>query len=354
MKLFIYLLFVTILCSGCQANKSDSISITAQKKDEQNVSVEKNNKKIILPYQYANHPYMFENHLYIAVQDNKKKRENGTDTIISYDINSGETSRIFTSEYEFPMVQGTMCNEKWLVWIDMKVDGSQEKIYAKDLIKNSMINIPKDNINNTVVGLPFLYGEFVSWIEQQQNGLGVVKLYNLKTKESKKIAQLSTVNLFNSFVDMNEGKLLWTDSKNKKGYYYLYDLSSGGIQSYSANSPYPGYAKIVGDQIFSINFPDFRRWDSQEFCAYDIKEKKSTPFDIKGASYLRNFNIAGRFLIVLDNDSRLHVYDVRDNMKSSELKVDTPVDFYGISNKNQLIIYYPNDKKEVVVQVIDL
>lgn len=300
------LLVVLILLSGCsQANhekvNKPNTSIDHLSQLELNMS---SITKITIPFTQYTKPALIDNSLYIPVNDNSEN----INKIVRYDLNNQDISTIYESEFKESTINNLLCNRRWMVWVDSRVTGANSTIHVLDLKTNEqkVVYEVKDSEPLTVV-VPALYEDYIAWIRINSKGVPEITLRNLQTDKTTVLASLDYYSLYNSFMHAANGKILWTDSKNGIGYYYVYDIKNGAVKAYKGESPYLGYAKLAGDKIFSINFEDVRVWAKQKFGYYSTINKKFVTLE---SNYINRFTAYGDRIAVINSKQELELYEI--------------------------------------------
>jgi hypothetical protein len=277
----ILLLSLLLLQTGCTgAASSQEILSKTLGGEESKVEKTKKYTYLRLPYDPIREPVLISDDLYMAINENSPSI---TNTIIKHNLKTKKTTKIFTSQFEDASIHTIVGNKDWLVWVDSDSSGIQNKMWAKNLKtgETQVLSESKDEL--VTLDSPVLYQNYVAWTYVDEKRKSAVHLVNLKTNEKKIVHHLHTYGLHNAFVQMNNGKLVWSDEIDKVPYYMVYDLSTKQTQSYTAPQSYkapryfPGYVELVGDQIFSINGPDHLRDASIVWTGmFDMKTGKST------------------------------------------------------------------------------
>ncbi|WP_138090140.1 hypothetical protein [Halalkalibacterium halodurans] len=287
---------------------------------------------IEIPYKEYNHPVILGDEMFINVNSDPSKLYD-VDTLIQYNMKTGEEKVLYESEYEESAMQSTEVNEDWLVWVDSSVDGYYEKILAMNLANGEIQTLGETNPEYLTIFSPELYADNVAWTELNDEARVEVKLHNLKTGKTSSIATLNEYSLYNSSVYMSNGKLLWTDSDNGNGYYYLYDLESKSTDKYQAPKPYPGYASYSEGKIFAIHFDENRDWTSQDFGYYDIKLNEY--HSLEYGQYINYFKTSDNKLAILDDEHHFYFYEFQNN----EL---VPIETTIMEEINPFYIFFDN------------
>jgi hypothetical protein len=151
---------------------------------------------------------------------------------------------------------------------------------------------------------------------------------------------------------MNDGMLLWTDSVDGKGVYCLYNLSSGQTSIIDAPYKYPGYAKLMNNKIYSINFNDYTVWTSQSFGAFDINSSKYKELSSK---YINLFRVGSNFVGVMDAHNQFVLYDAGNDLKKVPLELPVErIDGINFNYDGALILTTEEPSQTILTIISDL
>lgn len=234
------------------------------------------------------------------------------DTLIKYDLDTGEQELLFESVYDVSAMQGTSVNQKWLTWIDSTMDGYEEKIHVMSLETNEIRTLSETNPEYLTILSPILYEDYVAWTELNEEKMKVeVKLHNLVDNQTATIAVMESYTMMNAKLHFEDGVLLWTDTRGEKGYYFLYDIETETTESYESPFQYEGgYATLSNGRIFSLNLNEDQNWTVQNFGYYDIES--GAFHQLIFGDYINYFATYGNQLVVLDNRNTLHYQEYID------------------------------------------
>lgn len=305
-----------------------------------------------LPYTIYTRPSLINGQLYLPINEKAEY----LNKIIKYDLNSKKTSSVFESPFKDSTINNVMANENWVTWENSDITGKNSTIYALNINTNKVKKIFETDTDIIKINVPYLYNDYVSWVNVS-NGKPEVVLYDLNNDVQKTIARINSFSLYNNFIHIENDELVWTDSIEGNGYYYVYDIIKNKKDSYKAPQPFPGYGQIMENKIFSINFNDPNRWISQSFGYFDLASKKFTAVDVR-TSYINRFATGKNNLAIIDSEQKLHVYSIQNNklqkvnITGAPLKVDT-IDFSyngeliaGYTDNQSIFLYLINVKME--------
>ena len=173
------------------------------------------------------------------------------DTLLRYDLDTGESRSLFTVPADIAWIT---VNERWLLW------ESEKKLYAEPVGGGSRRVLAT---SREAYG-PALEGDVVAWVDHEEGSEPRIVTFNLRTGDKREIARTHVAEFYNNFMQIRDGKLLWTDIYDGTGHYVEHDLATGETRDYpmpETRFRYPGYAVRSGDTVYSINFDRYDQWD---------------------------------------------------------------------------------------------
>ncbi len=231
-------------------------------------------------------------------------------SMIRFHIFKSKHEVVYSSKHELPWFK---VNKNWLVL----VEGEE----AESIIVENLRNGEKKMVaSGGFLYAPALDGNYLAYVENKKGGKSQVILYNLKTEQKKVVTTLNQACLYNNFLHLSEGKMVWTDIEGEPwhdlqndipgangpwmgvGYYYLCDIKKDKICSFRHTDKsyfYPGYAEYSQGKIFSINFQDHRDWNPQQFGYFSLADKKFCP--LVSPSNVGGFRVFGDYLAIKDD-----------------------------------------------------
>lgn len=300
--------FITILVIGIILSSCQSSNIGAQSNKVPTLST------IELPYPGCSGCTIIKNNLIAAINE---KSDGCANRIISYNKDTQKINIIYESQFTEPNINGLTGNDKWLLWVDGNTFANSAKIMVQDLSSGEIETINCKGSDLAFITAPALFNNYIAWVEISENHVVYVYLYNLFSKEKKVIGKINKCSFYNSFVDISDNKLLWTDCIDNKGYYFLYDLKTGSTSQIECPYKYPGYAKLANNRIYSINFNNYDTWTNQYFGMYDL-DKKSYIAVLK--TPINMFCTNNNYIAVIDQYNKFKLLK-NDNNKFVELPV---------------------------------
>ena len=263
-------------------------------------------RTVKLPYRAYGMARVVGDALYVSV-------DSGTgliDTLLRYDLTTGASRSLFTVPADIAWVT---VNDRWLLW------ESEKKLYAE----------PTDGGARQVLATtreayaPALEGDLAAWVDYEKGSEPGIVTLNLKTGEKRQIARTHVAEYYNNFMQIRDGKLLWTDIYNGTGHYVVYDTSTAKTQDYPmpvTRFRYPGYALWSGEAIYSINFDRYDEWDwtKQLLGRYSLATGAVTPVS-KSGEYVNALVVGDNAIAIIDSEQRLLVGAADGTYPASDL-----------------------------------
>lgn len=270
--------------------------------------------------------------------------EGAPSKILAYDLDSGKTSVVLTSEHWICWVTA---NDRWLLWETEEIPANDPlaprkgKLYAREIATGETEVLSYSRNMYAAV----LDGNKVAWQDlTPENKLEVV-IHDLATGTRQVIAPVTLAGFYNNFMSFKDGKLVWTDVIDGAGVYRLFDVSGGEIESHwLSNTQYyiPGYVKAAGDRLFSLNFDNCEEWDwsKQKFGYFDLKSKSFVKIPIEGGVEVNYFCVSEEWLAVVDRDGRLSLRPVTTAAEATPVYPlgDTLVDGLQVSEDGVFLV----------------
>ena len=137
---------------------------------------------------------------------------------------------------------------------------------------------------------PALEGDVVAWVDHEEGSEPRIVTFDLKSGEKREIARTHVAEFYNNFMQIADGKLLWSDIYDGTGHYVVHDLATATTRDYpmpATRFRYPGYAWMSGDAVYSINFDRYDQWDwgTQQVGRYSLATREFTPIT-KGGEFV--------------------------------------------------------------------
>jgi len=252
------------------------------------------------------------------------------DTLVRFDLKTGETNELFRAANDIAWIS---LNERWLLW------ESEKTLYARPLSGGQ----PKVLARGRETYAPALEGDDAAWVEGVEGTRAQVVTQNLASGVKHKVATTRLAEFYNNFLQLRDGKLLWTDIYEDSGHYAIYDLKTAEIRDHVVSETrfrYPGYALRSGDDVYSLNFDRYDQWDwsSQQLTRYSLTDQRSEPL---GRGKLVNALVVGRgALAVIDGQQQLLVGRGGDGYPSGDMsaRVGGPVDTVQVSSDGRTTV----------------
>ncbi|KYD29182.1 hypothetical protein [Geobacillus sp. B4113_201601] len=339
-KSFVCFLFVifSFLCNGCE--------LRAYHADE-NEHHDKNPLTVMKWNVSApnwTHASLVGNELFIAVNADQTNRAS-VNELLAVNVKTKKQRMLFQSAHEEAMVQWVQANNRWVVWEDSTSFGAESTIWVMDRKTGSTFLAARSNSSPPTVFNPVLDGEYIAWTEKGSQ-FGQVKLFHLPTKQGKTIGRLVSQGLYNEFVSLRNGKVIWTDSHDGKGYYYVYDIRTGRSASYESPAPFPAYAEYDNGLIYAIHLEDLEYPDQQTFGYFDLKTKRFSRFPVSHG-IIQYFDVSNGKLAFLDDRGAVSVYEQRNGKwKAVKVSLDRYPRLLYFDQQDHLIVDQEDTKQD--------
>lgn len=290
-----------------------------------------------LPYRDYGSVNSVGGQLYLTVDVGNKIN----DTIISVDPKTGQREVVMTWPEEIAWMR---VNQEWLVW------ESDKEVMARPRHGGEISIVA----SSQPVFAPALDGGSVAWMDLGEDGEYDVVFHDLATGSTHKVADIEIPSYYNAFLDLEDGRLLWTDVRNGEGYYRVAQI--GGIDPDEIKVEdfllgdiqfqYPGYALAFGDRFYSINFDNYHEWDwnVQQFGYYLTTTKEFRP--VIGDRAVYYFEVIGSRVAVVDSRQDLLMYDATDVTRYANLTEESGVKYE--------MIFAADDSTLVAVEFRDI
>lgn len=344
--------------SSASYSASSEFVPTVTEKDKNNLKDFKNLKVNDYTLEFYNilSPVKSGDKLYFTASGDKDNKGN-VNLLVEYDLKTGRYKEIYRSKFDEAAVQCVSCNDDFITWADMNSFGSATVLCAMNRSSGEIIKLNSAEFDELSLTVPVLDGDYVAWVENyslKNNKIkSKVNLYNLKTREKKVVGNIEDSGLHNEFTGFDKGKLIWTDKKDGKSSYFVYDVNSGKTEVHKTKNPNLGYPVLSGNLIFAKNYPDMER-DASELCMLNIETgREINDKKFINADYFR----AGKNYFVMSSGGNVNVYRIMEN----DIKL---IDVYGLKTEpgftvcedDTLILIGKNQKKTGYsrVSIVDL
>lgn len=336
------LLAICLLIIGCEAS-NEQMDLKLKE-----VNILTNVEEFDVEIGNIKHLNKYDENIYVS---------NG-DQIVKYNLHSKDNEIIYQSKYESAIIQHVMSNENWIIWLDSSEDGMKNKIYALNKKDNETHIVSEADPNYTTVDFPFLYNNYVAWVyldTQNEVPKPVIKLHNLNDKDSIIVSEINDYALYNNFVHIDNGKLLWTDHKDQKGYYKIYDISTKEIKAYESPYKYPSYAMLSNNKIFALHFNNLSDWDDQEFGFFDLNKNEYHSF-FKERKRVDLFRLKNNNLTLINAEGEMENFVIEgNNIKANSLNLnhDGPDNIEYTSNGELIFNYIQSENQKNYIVVVN-
>ncbi|MCM3783719.1 hypothetical protein M3231_12115 [Neobacillus mesonae] len=295
-------------------------------------------KNIKIPYNRYSQPCTAEGKVYIPVNNEKERLQN---SILEYDLETEDSEIIYNSELEKAAINDLTCSSEWMIWAETDEFGLNGSIHAWDRKRDEKFVVFKyDDPEIMALDAPRLYKNMVAWVSSANNKPEVI-LYNLELKKQTVIANLKLGSFYNNTVDFYEDKLLWTDTLNNAGVYYIYNTETEEITEYRSSSPFVGYAQLLEDDIIAINFKDVSTWSTGKLGSFHIDNNELSLIEQDFINQLDSFD---NHTAYITKNQELVYYDISSNEKVDLISsMNHTVDSVDFTNEGYLIAGYRSE-----------
>jgi hypothetical protein len=244
--------------------------------------------------------------LYVSVDSGKGL----LDTLVRYDLSTGKSSVLLSVPADISWVT---VNDRWLLW------ESEKKLYAEPRAGG----VRRVLATSREAYAPALEGDTVAWVDHEEGSEPRIVTFDLKTAEKREVARTHVAEFYNNFMQIRDGRLLWTDIYDGTGHYVVHDLSTGKTEDYplpKTRFRYPGYAVMSGDSVYSVNFDRYDQWDwsTQQVGRFSLVERAFTPIT-PADTYVNAMVIGTGSVALIDSEQRLLVGPANGTYPSTEL-----------------------------------
>ena len=302
-------------------------------------------RTVTLPYRAYGSACVVGDALYVSVDSGGGE----IDTVMKVDMGSEETRTVFASAAG---IVDAYANDRWIVW------ESDNTLYAEPIDGGARSVLS----TGSEMFAPALEGDVAAWVDRHGGEGGSIVTHDLKRGTRREVGRTHLANFYNNFMQIRDGKLLWTDIYGGTGHYLVHDLSSGKTVDYPAPRTrfrYPGYAKSSGEAIYSITFDRYDEWDwtAQQVGRYSTEAREYTPVTNDGESV--NALVAGRDAIgIIDSEQRLLVGPADGSRPAVNLSTrwGTLIDRVQVSSDGQTAVagVSSSEKRETRLFIFEL
>lgn len=274
-------------------------------------------RTVSLPYRGYAMARVVGSDLYVSV-------DSGTgliDTLVRHDLTSSTSSVRFTLPADIAWIT---VNERWLLW------ESEKRLYAEPVGGGTRQVLAT---SREAYG-PALEGDVAAWVDHEEGSEPRIVTFDLLTGKKREIARTHVAEFYNNFMQIKDGKLLYTDIYGGTGHYVVHDLATGKSRDFPmplTRFRYPGYALRSGDAVYSINFDRYDQWDwsTQQAGRYSLADGSFKPIAENGA-YINTLVVGRDKLAVVDSEQRLLVGPADGSHPSLDLSAALGVRVDGV------------------------
>ena len=302
--------------AGCSAPKAAQAGATAPRPGVTQPTI----RTVKLPHRAYGMARVVGGGLYVSVDSGAGV----IDTMLRFDLATGKSRTLFTTPADIAWVTA---NERWLLW------ESEKKLYAQPIGGGARQVLAT---SREAYG-PALEGDVAAWVDHEEGSEPRIVTFDLNTRAKREIARTHVAEFYNNFMQIRDGKLLWTDIHDGTGHYVVYDLATAVTRDYPmplTRYRYPGYALRSGDAVYSINFDRYDEWNwgAQQVGRYSLATGSFEP--ITKGGYVNTLVVSRDVIAIVDSEQRLLLGPADGTYPATDLSaaLGGPVDGVQVSS----------------------
>lgn len=281
------LLFLFTACKGTQVTDENTTSEVSAPTNAVDALREPPDlpyiQTITVPYRQVQDPILRGNLLYMAVAK-PDRSETDTNRLVSYNIETGEETLLFTSKQELAMMQSLQADDEWLIWIDLALYGGECNIYMMNLESQEITRVNHFSSEAPSYTSPIYMDGKIYWIEEEKvigdgenlSIYGHVYSYDCRTKTKTAIAEMHNIYENNLDLAAKDGKVVWFERTGEIGAYYIYDAETGKIDVISSKQRDSMNIQYTNGYIFAAETEDFMERTPKQLVCINIETKEYT------------------------------------------------------------------------------
>lgn len=354
-KIFFLVFSFVFLLSACSANNSNFTSsnnvdseITSENVSNfeyqfSEVQRDENYLEVRLPYQTILSPELCGRTLYMAVsvKDNPTGYRDAIQ-LVSYNLDTKQSELLFTSSYDEANIQQINCDGSWLVWTDVQAWGAACDLYVKNLETQEVVLLEHFTPQAASVIIPSLMDGVVYYIVEEglNNDLiyGTLYAYDCESKSKSVIARLENIHLYNLAVRSAQGKVVWNETIDGKGFLFLYDTKTKKISRYATSHTYSHNTFYHNGIIMFIGTKDFFDTTKISTCYfYDTNTLEEYPAPVWGTvmDMVGNYMLIYRepnYYIYQKDGSEYKILDAHTDYNCNNRKISVSKDIITVQD----------------------
>lgn len=291
-------------------------------------------------------PVYFDNHLFMAVSKEENDNEIAN-TLVDYNLNQKEYTKLFESEFELANIQGIQVNKDWLIWEDMNIYGTIDNIWIMNRKTKESQKINTIQSEEPSFTVPVLIDNYVFWIEEEyidnEKIKGSIKRYDCVTKELTSIHDLEEIGLNNLFLEKYDSMILWSDTNNGQSYYFIYDIYSHSINKIKTTLEYASNPILIHNYLISNEYN--ANYSKTNAYIYSLETGESRELNINLRGYY-----SFKDKILTNNGQDVIIYQINNDLTLTQeinIKNNNYNDYY-VYNNNSLIFISNKDSLQNV------
>lgn len=331
------------------SGNDDSKNVKLSNKVQGSTSILEEMNFVKLPYSDYVGIAEAANKVYISVSEGKG---NLTDKIIKYDLNTKKEEDIYVLDSTSKkVINSIQCNQDYLMWVESYENGAYPEIKIYD-VKSKQTKTVYGNQSDYLYTGAVLYKDNVVFLLQNNEVIGDIVKINIVSKVKKVIGKIKEPGAYNSRLVLKDDKLLWTDSIDGIGKYFVYDFVTEESVQTDAPYPYPGYSQMIGNQFASIFYYDKNNLWTQRFGLYKPATKKYIRL-LSGK--VDSIDASDKNLAIIDEKQKLYVYQMAtEQIEEHTEKIDGEVRSILFTEDGQLIVVSRTKDDRVGITLMEI
>lgn len=238
---------------------------------------------VTVPYRQVLDPVLIGNTLYMAVAK-PDRSETDTNRLVAYDIETGKERLLFTSTQEEAMMQFLQTDGKWLIWMDLALQGGECNIYMMDMETQKITRVNHFSSTAPSYTTPILMNGKIYWMEEENvtgegdnlSIYGHIYYYDCQTQKKSEIAEMHNIWINNLNLSAKDGKVVWFERLDDLSAYYIYDVETGKMDTIPAKQRDAMNIQYVDGYIFASETENFKEQTPKQMVCINTRTKEYT------------------------------------------------------------------------------
>ncbi|MFC4617854.1 hypothetical protein ACFO4N_03820 [Camelliibacillus cellulosilyticus] len=262
----------------------------------------------ILPYKAVTSYSAYDNNIYMSIADRWARKM--ANKVVEYNRKTQKTKTLFKSKFKDAYIDGVKVNRNWITWVDSDDMREQQNIYVMNKKTRKITAI--DEFDGRIRNMnPVLDGDYLAWISKKGEQAAII-VRNLNTGEETDVFHLNALSSVNKGLSMRNGKLLFIDNNNHKGYCYLYDVSKQKLEAFETPYESVGWVQLLNNHQFLYLNSKPEHFSENKLVFVDV-----------GMRQVKVFPSRYTDIILLEVDQKNHVFVSRgDGLEIQKISVD--------------------------------